>query len=1231
MATTYGNLNKVKKLTNSSLTSILDVTNLNFTNLAEAVKIFLDAIEYDEAGNAVYVSAITNDALVVNQSITVKNNGVPKVTIDNEGRIEGATMLFSVTETQRQRFVSYPDYPETGVDGEIIFTGLDLIAWFDERGWVSLTTGNEGGGGGIVTSITTTSPYVTITPPSGIGEVTIDVEGGFGTLIGGATQLGRIPKWVDSLELHDSNILDDGDSVTIEKDVYLPDIPVDGTNSLTNFVVISPGSGVLKYTSEIVRTVDGNIVDNTDPTNPIIDQVQADWGQTDTNEVSYINNKPNIVWELGDGVDSIVAVQQDDAFPIANGKKSLAYGDSTIASSHSSTAAGNFSVTGEKLKISKNEFEVVYSDCIRVRNYESYFFGVDMNSITSIYCVVPTTTGASDYFEEDYLIESIDTWIKVDVVEIYKLDYDVIIRLAVPATINSLFDVTQIFPKYEIPGESSAFASGTNTSAIREGSTSTGGITKAAGKFSSASGYLSEAHGNSSSAEGNNNRAFGENSKVIGSNNISAYENSFVGGTSNIAGASLTDLFTVNRSIFKAESDITSQLKIGETFRSYARFSETGGMSRIQSNGKIIDLILTGESPSTGSTVNTFSSMSSGSDKNKVIMLKGGNHIAIAGSMVDYGGTAVYGLVIVDLDGNLVAAPYFSHITIGPPLIAEIVDIVEDRDGSIIVVGSFNRIDDNSTVCGGIAKLNYDYSFDFSFANNIGVGFTTFGNPYSTSNLTDVSLFSDNSMIVVGAFNSFKGVANVKGIAKLYSDGTLAPFSIFVNPTFISKLLVQKKQDILYVGLQQDTNFYSDYALTIIYESAKGVAAFDSTGSWINSFISFAGYVNDLIFTYDDAYLLIAGGGGLAASDGSDTRYGSLIMATPTLQLGATPWITGLSPGTGYSGNAISLSRKTDGGFIVSFEALAYVDALSIKNLSLIAENGEFNVNLGQLEVYGPSSTVQLTDGSIVVIGKFTTIDGLGSYSGIAHFPSPSITPITLIVLNSEEQYPILNGKDIAIIPDTNNHANSFIYGRDCASFEDDSHVIGRNSISLYKDSISLGKDVINHISGSLAFSSGKSEYTGDSQTFTLTGTYLGPIGTAGEKHHLLEILFPALSTTLTHMGVGYRAWSIQASSIGVILDEGSSGAAQGDFFSQVFHGSVLHNAQANTYALDSNTLSSLGNLDSSLGSNGTVSLFRSGDTIVIAYLNSGFTGPGGDGLVKISVSVTITETVTFT
>jgi len=54
-----------------------------------------------------------------------------------------------------------------------------------------------------------------------------------------------------------------------------------------------------------VKSIEGNIVDDTDPANPVVTQVQADWNQTDDGIVDFIKNKPII--SSGPTPNSVVA------------------------------------------------------------------------------------------------------------------------------------------------------------------------------------------------------------------------------------------------------------------------------------------------------------------------------------------------------------------------------------------------------------------------------------------------------------------------------------------------------------------------------------------------------------------------------------------------------------------------------------------------------------------------------------------------------------------------------------------------------------------------------------------------------------------------------------------------------------------------------------------------------------------------------------------------------------
>ena len=152
----YNNIESIRRLTNASLTSLIDVTNLNFKSLADANLEFLNNISYNELTNSISLYSGTFELAEITNQLTISQSGIPTFTIASSGNAVGKALLVEVAETQRQRFTDFPAYPTPGVPGEIVYTGVagldpvfgeDLIGYFQNRGWVSLTGGFGSGGG----------------------------------------------------------------------------------------------------------------------------------------------------------------------------------------------------------------------------------------------------------------------------------------------------------------------------------------------------------------------------------------------------------------------------------------------------------------------------------------------------------------------------------------------------------------------------------------------------------------------------------------------------------------------------------------------------------------------------------------------------------------------------------------------------------------------------------------------------------------------------------------------------------------------------------------------------------------------------------------------------------------------------------------------------------------------------------------------------------------------------
>lgn len=180
----YKKLDGIKRLNGASLTSIVDITNLNFKSLSEANLEFLGNISYDEIKNSIKLSKGSFNTLEISTSFSMLLGGVPTLTIDSLGRLEGQEILTKVAETKRLRLSDFTDWPEVGVPGEIIYTGIqnqkpefgeDFIGYLDSKGWVSLTGGKDLPY--VILTELTGSPFIYPTPNPGQGILWIGQPG----------------------------------------------------------------------------------------------------------------------------------------------------------------------------------------------------------------------------------------------------------------------------------------------------------------------------------------------------------------------------------------------------------------------------------------------------------------------------------------------------------------------------------------------------------------------------------------------------------------------------------------------------------------------------------------------------------------------------------------------------------------------------------------------------------------------------------------------------------------------------------------------------------------------------------------------------------------------------------------------------------------------------------------------------------------------------------------------
>lgn len=155
-------LTSVKPLSNTSTTSIVELSNFNFSAIVSAIKEFLTSINYEEGSNEVSVdiSNVDTNWVTVRNGLKVygaeqQDGNYPVVAqILPDGSVSAKNFKADdVTSTLRLRLRVYGLLPSTGIPGEMVYIEAQngriegVYVWLNSTGW-TLLSGGDGGGGG---------------------------------------------------------------------------------------------------------------------------------------------------------------------------------------------------------------------------------------------------------------------------------------------------------------------------------------------------------------------------------------------------------------------------------------------------------------------------------------------------------------------------------------------------------------------------------------------------------------------------------------------------------------------------------------------------------------------------------------------------------------------------------------------------------------------------------------------------------------------------------------------------------------------------------------------------------------------------------------------------------------------------------------------------------------------------------------------------------------------------
>lgn len=232
------------------------------------------------------------------------------------------------------------------------------------------------------------------------------------------------------------------------------------------------------------------------------------------------------------------------------------------------------------------------------------------------------------------------------------------------------------------------------------------------------------------------------------------------------------------------------------------------------------------------------------------------NQVLIAGRFDVIGDKATQGLALVDADGA-VAKTYDLSWNFS----SDVQSLGRQSDGSIIAGGAFTSSNSDPGTANFLLRLRPDGTLDPDFATT--PSSSEFRGSF-TSNVFDVAIAANDSIIVSGQFSSFAG-ETVPRIVRLDRNGILDPtFNVGSSgiPGSITRIIVDPQNRVYVAG------FFTSFA----NQTKSGVVRLNPDGSVDPSFanLQINQYVNDLAFDREGRLVVV---GGFFSAAGGSAHY----------------------------------------------------------------------------------------------------------------------------------------------------------------------------------------------------------------------------------------------------------------------------------------------------------------------------------------------------------------------
>lgn len=146
----------IKSLKVASLSSVVELSNYNFSTISTALSEFLTSINYLQGSTvSISIPGITANTVAINQSLIVYNNNNPVINLSSTGSVTAKNVVSSdVLEGLRLRLIDYGSLANPGYQGEIVYISDQpgyvegFYGYLNSTGWTPLSGGSGTGGSG---------------------------------------------------------------------------------------------------------------------------------------------------------------------------------------------------------------------------------------------------------------------------------------------------------------------------------------------------------------------------------------------------------------------------------------------------------------------------------------------------------------------------------------------------------------------------------------------------------------------------------------------------------------------------------------------------------------------------------------------------------------------------------------------------------------------------------------------------------------------------------------------------------------------------------------------------------------------------------------------------------------------------------------------------------------------------------------------------------------------------